>query len=225
MGAEALVRWHHPERGTVPPEEFIPVAEESGLIHAIGAWVFERAVSAVAGWDADPHGPRLDVLAVNLSARQLDTVGTSDMVQEVLGHYGVAAERLTLEVTESVVMADSESTRSSLASFRALGLRVSIDDFGTGYSSLSYLHTLPVTTVKVDRSFIERLGVDHTSMPVVQAIVDMTHAMGLRVVAEGVSSERLATLVSAMGFDAAQGFHWSRPVPAPEFLAWWRDNS
>jgi len=222
MGAEALIRWHHPERGIVSPLEFIPVAEESGLIKPIGDWVVEQAVSQLASWDAQDDGPRLDVLSVNLSARQLDDPGTPAMVRDVLERYGTAPGRVALEVTESVVMADSASTKLSLASFRDLGVRVSIDDFGTGYSSLAYLHTLPVTTVKIDRSFIERLAEADGSAPVVQAIIEMAHAMGLRVIAEGVSSARLRALVSAMGCDVAQGFHWSRPLPAGKFAGWWQ---
>lgn len=220
--AEALIRWHHPERGLVPPLEFVPVAEDSGLIKPIGAWVFEQAVAQVAEWDSQHGGPRLGVIAVNLSARQMDDPDTSDMVTDVLERYGVTAGRVALEVTESIVMADSSSTRRSLETLKQLGLRVAIDDFGTGYSSLAYLHRLPVTTVKVDRSFVERLGSADDSKPVVQAIVDMSHAMGLRVVAEGVSERALNESVSRLGCDLAQGFYWARPMPAEKFAAWWR---
>lgn len=221
ISAEALIRWNHPTRGLVPPMEFIPVAEDTGMIEPIGRWVFEQSVSQVAAWDAAPGGPRLNVIAVNLSARQLDDPETSDMVRDVLDRYGVDSGRVAFEVTESVMMADSESARRTLEDFKELGLRLAIDDFGTGYSSLAYLHTLPVTTVKVDRSFIERLGAADDSAPVVQAIIEMSHVMGLRVVAEGVSSARLRTLVSAMGCDVAQGFFWARPMPADEFERWW----
>jgi diguanylate cyclase (GGDEF)-like protein/PAS domain S-box-containing protein len=223
MGAEALIRWHHPKRGMVPPLEFIPVAEDSGMINAIGAWVFEQSVAQLALWDADVDGPRLNVLAVNLSARQMDEPDTSDMIRNVLARYGVDPARVCFELTESAVMTQSASTREALATFRELGVRVAIDDFGTGYSSLAYLHTLPVSTLKIDRSFIERLGSpDDDSAPVVQAVIDMGHAMGLRVIAEGVSAEHLAAQVSAMGCDVGQGFYWCRPMPADEFRAWWR---
>jgi diguanylate cyclase (GGDEF)-like protein/PAS domain S-box-containing protein len=221
VGAEALVRWHHPKWGLVLPLEFVPVAEDSGLIKPLGRLVLEQAVSQLAAWDAQADGPRLGVLAVNLSARQLDDEATSAMVSDVLGAHAVAPGRLSLEVTESAVMADSPRTRRTLDGFRALGARVAIDDFGTGYSSLAYLHTLPVTTVKVDRSFVERLGSADDSTPVVRAIVEMAHAMGLRVVAEGVSSERLQAMVATMGCEAAQGFYWSPALPANEFAAWW----
>ena len=178
-GAEALIRWRHPRRGMVQPLDFIPVAEDTGLIKPIGDWVVEQAVAQLAAWDAEVDGPRLDVLAVNLSARQLDDVRTADTVETVLDLYGIAPNRLNLEVTESAVMTDSASTKRALAAFRDFGIQVSIDDFGTGYSSLAYLHTLPVTTLKVDRSFVERLEAVDDSGPVVRAIVDMAHALGL----------------------------------------------
>jgi diguanylate cyclase (GGDEF)-like protein/PAS domain S-box-containing protein len=224
MGAEALIRWHHPKRGMVPPLEFIPVAEDSGMINAIGAWVFEQAVAQLASWDADIDGPRLNVLAVNLSARQMDDPETSDVIRNVLARYGVDPARVCFELTESAVMTQNEPTREALTTFRELGVRVAIDDFGTGYSSLAYLHTLPVSTLKIDRSFIERLGSpDDDSAPVVQAVIDMGHALGLRVIAEGVSAEHLVAQVTAMGCDVGQGFYWCRPMPAEEFRAWWRE--
>ncbi len=222
VGAEALIRWRHPTAGLVPPLEFIPVAEESGLIKPVGRWVFEQAVSQLAAWDGENGGPCLDFLAVNLSARQLDDPETPDMVRAVLERHRIEPGRICAEVTESVVMVDSAATRRSLDAFEDLGLKVAIDDFGTGYSSLAYLHTLPVTTVKVDRSFVERLGGADDSRPVVKAVIDMGHAMGLSVVAEGVSTARLGAQVSSLGCDAAQGFYWARPAPAEEFAEWWR---
>jgi len=223
VGAEALIRWLHPVHGLVPPLEFIPVAEESGLIRAIGSWVFEEALGQLSEWDADPDGPHLDLLSINCSARQLDDAETVTQIGEILGRLAIEPRRVTVEVTETVAMADRHSTKTSLEAFRDLGMQVSIDDFGTGYSSLAYLHTLPVSTVKVDRSFIERLDVPDGSMPVVSAILDLSHAMGLRVVAEGVSSARLQQIVASMGCEFAQGFFWSRPLPALEFERWWRE--
>ena len=223
LAAEALIRWNHPTRGMVPPLEFISVAEDSGLIKPIGNWVFEQSMSQLASWDAQEGGPRLFVLAVNLSARQLADPETPNMVREVLERYGIAANRSALEITESAVMADNESTRSSLKAFQDLGLQVAIDDFGTGYSSLAYLHTLPVTTVKVDRSFIGRLGGVDDSTPVVHAIVEMSHAMGLGVVAEGVEDAQQGFRVAKLGCDLAQGFYWAQPMRAADFADWWRD--
>jgi diguanylate cyclase (GGDEF)-like protein/PAS domain S-box-containing protein len=225
IGAEALLRWHHPGRGMVPPLEFIPVAEDSGLIRPIGDWVLEQAVSQLASWDAQAGGPRLEVLAVNVSARQLDDQGTSAVVRDLIKRYGVAPFRLSIEVTESAVMTATAAARRSLERFKALGLRVAIDDFGTGYSSLAYLHTLPVTTVKVDRSFIERMGGPDDSVPVVKAIVELSQTMGLRVVAEGIGEkdEQRRALLAQMGCRAAQGFYWSPALPAAQFAGWWAE--
>ncbi len=221
LSAEALVRWRSPERGLVGPAEFIPLAEETGLIVPIGRWVLEEAIAQLARWDRDAGGPQLDELAVNLSARQLDDPATPAIIERLLARHGLAPRRLCAEVTESALMSESTSTRRSLEAFRRLGVRVAIDDFGTGYSSLAYLHAMPVTTVKVDRSFIERLGTHEDSLPVVKAIIEMGHAMGLSVVAEGVSSGRLQAIVAGLGCESAQGFHWARPLPAEELTAWW----
>jgi diguanylate cyclase (GGDEF)-like protein/PAS domain S-box-containing protein len=221
--AEALIRWNHPTRGLVSPVEFIPVAEDTGLIGPIGTWVLEQSVAQLASWDADEDGPRLERLGVNLSARQLDDPGTLDTIRAVLERNGIVPDRVAIEVTESVLMADGATTLRSLEGFREMGLRVAIDDFGTGYSSLAYLHVLPVTTVKIDRSFIERLDGPDESTAVVRAIVEMCHAMGLSVIAEGVSDEHLARVVSDLGCDSAQGFYWAKPMPAEKFAIWWRD--
>jgi diguanylate cyclase (GGDEF)-like protein/PAS domain S-box-containing protein len=221
LGAEALIRWNHPTRGLVPPLDFIPLAEDLGLIKPIGAWVFEAAVAQLSSWDAQEDGPRLGVLSINISSNQLEDPDTSEVIRAIIERYGIAPSRLALEVTESVLMADSPSTRTSLQRFKDMGLGVAIDDFGTGYSSLAYLHTLPVTTLKIDRSFIERLEDPVDSAQIVKAIVDLGHAMGLRVIAEGVSNERLHELVSTLGCDLAQGFFWARPLPVRQFEHWW----
>ena len=219
-GAEALIRWHHPKRGLVPPLDFIPVAEDSGLIKPIGNWVFEQALAQLASWDQD--GPRLSVLSVNVSTRQLDDKETASTLREIIERHGVDPRRVSLEVTESAVMAASEGTRWSLDRFRELGLRLAIDDFGTGYSSLAYLHALPVTSVKIDRSFIERLQGPDDSTPVVKAIIELAHAMGLIVVAEGIEAgdEHRRALVAEMGCDVAQGFYWTPALPPAELARW-----
>jgi diguanylate cyclase (GGDEF)-like protein/PAS domain S-box-containing protein len=225
VGAEALIRWLHPVLGSVPPLEFIPVAEESGLIRSIGAWVFEEALTQLSEWDRMRDGPHLDLLSINCSARQLDDVEDVARIGAILDRLAIDPGRVTVEVTETVAMADRHTTKASLEAFRDLGMQVSIDDFGTGYSSLAYLHTLPVSTVKVDRSFIERLDEPDGSMPVVSAILDLSHAMGLRVVAEGVSTARLKEIVASMGCEFAQGFHWSKPLASTEFERWWHEAS
>ena len=223
VGAEALLRWHHPVRGLVSPLEFIPVAEESGLIKPIGRFVLDQAAWQVAEWDSAFSSPRVEVMAVNLSARQLDDDATPAMVSEVIERYGLAPGRVSLELTESAVMSDSAATRRSLREFKERGFPVAIDDFGTGYSSLAYLHALPVTTLKVDRSFVERMGGAEDSTPVVKAVVDMGHALGLKVVAEGVSAGHLREDVAALGCELAQGFYWAEPMPAEGFARWWAE--
>jgi diguanylate cyclase (GGDEF)-like protein/PAS domain S-box-containing protein len=222
VGAEALIRWLHPVHGLLAPLEFIPIAEESGLIRAVGGWVFEEALTQLAEWDRG-GGPRLELLSINCSARQLDDPDHVARVGALLAERAIEPARVTVEVTETVAMADRQTTKASLEAFRDLGVQVSIDDFGTGYSSLAYLHTLPVSTVKVDRSFVERLEAPDGSRAVVSAILDLSHAMGLRVVAEGVSSPSLQALVADMGCEFAQGYHFAPPLPASAFEAWWRD--
>jgi EAL domain-containing protein (putative c-di-GMP-specific phosphodiesterase class I) len=161
-------------------------------------------------------------LAVNLSARQLADPEVVDTIREGLIRYDLNAGRITLEITESVLMFDSPATRRLLAALQDLGVELALDDFGTGYSSLAYLHALPVKALKIDRSFVERLGGDEDSTDVVKAVVDMSRALGLQIVAEGVDTARQATIVSNLGCDRAQGFYWARPMPAARFAAWWQ---
>jgi len=222
VAAEALVRWHHPVRGLVEPEDFIAIAEDSGLIRPIGNWVFEQALAQLVAWDAEPSAPKLQVLTVNLSIRQLDDPGSIEVLRRTVQRYPQVAERVALEVTESMVMSDSATTRATLDGLRELGLRIAIDDFGTGYSSLAYLHSLPVTSVKIDRSFVQRLGAPDAE-PVVRAIIDMSHAMGLRVTAEGVAEDHMRRMLMEMGCDYAQGYLWGPPVDAEHFVKWWQE--
>ncbi|HTX62933.1 MAG TPA: EAL domain-containing protein, partial [Acidimicrobiales bacterium] len=220
-GAEALVRWLHPVRGLVLPAEFVPVAEETGLIRELGDWVIREAIAQLARFDAEVAGPRLATLAVNVSARQLDDCDVCEMLARSVARHGVDPQRVAIELTESTVMSESGRARRPLEELRRLGFRVAIDDFGTGYSSLAYLHALPVTTVKVDRSFVRRLGTpSDDATPVVRAIVDLAHAMGLRVVAEGVEEKAQADLLTELGCDGAQGMLWAPPMPANELGRW-----
>lgn len=225
IGAEALIRWHHPQRGIVLPNEFISVAEESGLIRQIGNWVIEQAVDQLARWDALEDGPRLQILSVNLSTIQLEDSGLAEVVRRAVESNKIHPPRFAIEVTESTLMATSESTWRSLHDLQKLGILIGIDDFGTGYSSLAYLHNLPVAVVKVDRTFIERLGTSDDSMPIVRAIIDMSHALGLGVVAEGVSDIKIYEKIAPMGFELAQGYYWAPAMPASHFARWWKENS
>ena len=218
-GVEALVRWQHPELGLLAPGEFIGLAEDTGLVVALGADVLRTACREVATW-SPAGGPGAPQLSVNLSARQLSDPQVIDSVWEVLRETGLEPSRLCLEITESVLMDDVESSVEALLGLKALGVRLAIDDFGTGYSSLSYLRRFPVDTVKIDRSFVSGLGTDPAAEAIVAAVVNLAHAIGLVVVAEGVETEQQLVLVRALGCDRAQGFFWSRPLDAPHIRRW-----
>ena len=221
LGAEALVRWAHPTRGLLDPHEFVPVAEESGLIVALGEWVFRTAAADCARWDCDEAGPKLETLAVNVSAYQLANPMLCPTVHEALSANGIDPGRISIEITESVIMSDNEVTRRSLADLRDLGVGMAIDDFGTGYSSLSSLSRLPVSLVKIDKSFVDQINCEPEGGPIVMAIVEMTHALGLRAVAEGVTREEQRRFLVRCGCDFAQGYLWSVPLPPDEFARWW----
>ena len=218
-GVEALVRWQHPAFGLLGPDDFIGVAEETGLVVALGAEVLRTACSEMAGWDGLP-GHRGLTMAVNLSARQLAEPGVIDAVWNALNDTGIAPERLCLEITESVLMEDVVSSVEALLGLKALGVRLAVDDFGTGYSSLSYLRRFPVDVVKVDRSFVAGLGVDPAADAIVAAVVNLAHALGLTVVGEGVETEEQLVALRALGCDRAQGHLWSGALPPEELRAW-----
>ncbi len=224
VAAEALLRWRHPERGVVQPLDFIHVAEDLGLIADIGAWVMAEATRQLARWDEDESLPLLRFVAVNVSSRQLEFGDPRSWVVPAIAE-GIDPSRVEIEVTESVAINDLTVCHEALRSLREMGLTIALDDFGTGYSSLSCLHSLPITTVKIDRSFTERLLTEDSSLPIVRAILEMSHAMGLRVVAEGVSSEEIRAEVASLGCDLAQGFHFARPMDAEAFAQWTRTGS
>jgi diguanylate cyclase (GGDEF)-like protein len=217
VGAEALVRWEHPELGQVPPDEFIPVAERSGLIGLLTSRVLDSSLAACATWRA--AGLDLGV-AVNLSARSLQDTDLVEEVGRVLRRHGVPANRLTLEVTEGSVMADPTRAVALLHQLRDLGVRLSVDDFGTGYSSLSYLQRLPVQEVKIDRSFVAALSEESENVAIVRAIVNLGRHLGLEVVAEGVEDQGTWDLLASMHCDLVQGWHLARPMPADDLVAW-----
>jgi diguanylate cyclase (GGDEF)-like protein/PAS domain S-box-containing protein len=213
VGAEALLRWQHPERGLVGPADFIPLAEESGLIVPIGAWVLEQACRQLVAWQRDQ--PSMTV-SVNLSVRQVLATDIAGKIQDVLNRTATAPSSLCLELTESVFMDDVEYFAVTLASLKALGVQLAIDDFGTGYSSLSYLKRFPVDAVKVDRAFVEGLGTDPHHTALVAAILAMADALDLTVTAEGVETADQLAHLRRLHCHKAQGFYLSRPVPAPE---------
>ncbi|TDU32743.1 EAL domain-containing protein (putative c-di-GMP-specific phosphodiesterase class I) [Panacagrimonas perspica] len=211
-GFEALIRWQSPSQGFVSPAQFIPVAEDSGLILSIGRWILSEGCAALARM-----APTGDVfMNINLSGRQLMAPGLSDAVSAAVSEAAVEPRRIKLEVTESLLMEDFEKAIRVLAEQRAAGLRIAIDDFGTGYSSLSYLHRLPVDTLKIDQTFIGRLIEDEPTRKVVQAMGSLAQKLGMDVVAEGVETAAQARLLSEMGFEYAQGWYFSRMVPEAE---------
>ncbi len=213
VGVEALLRWRHPSRGLVAPEDFVPIAEETGLIEPIGRWVLTHACRQVAEWDrSGEHGYLM--VAVNLSARQLLLPDTADVISSVLDDSGVDAARLCLEITETALLSDLESSVGALRTLKDLGVGIAIDDFGTGYSSLSYLKQLPVDIVKIDRSFVGGLGSNRDDRVIVESVISLAHSLGLVAIAEGVeTAEQLAELTS-LDCDLAQGFYLARPAAA-----------
>ncbi len=212
VGAEALLRWHRPGNGLVAPVEFIPIAEETGLIVPIGAWVIDEACRVAAGWPISRTSGSAPSISVNLSARQLQDAPLVEHVSAALSRTGLAPHRLVLEVTESLVMQDPEQTITRLQGLKALGVRLAIDDFGTGYSSLSYLRTLPVDEVKIDRSFVADLD-RAAGSALVRGIVELGHSLGLEIVAEGIENAEQAETLERFGCELAQGFHFARPLP------------
>jgi diguanylate cyclase (GGDEF)-like protein len=216
---EALVRWTHAEHGPIPPDEFIPIAERSGLIGPLTTRVLDVSLAAVAGWRA--QGVDLGV-SVNLSTRSLHDADIVDEVARLLRRHQVPAELLTLEITEGSFMADPVRAIALLHQLRGLGVRLSVDDFGTGYSSLSYLTRLPVHEVKIDRSFVIGLRDRTDESAIVRAIVDLGRHLGLQVVAEGVEDRETWDLLGQMGCDLVQGWHLARPMPLAELLPWLR---
>ncbi|ALP51852.1 hypothetical protein Tel_01135 [Candidatus Tenderia electrophaga] len=216
-GAEALVRWHHPLRGDTPPGIFIPDAEQTGLIKPLTYWMLETVVRKLDDWQ--PHGVAVPV-AVNLSARNFRDPDLLDWLRRLLEHWQVPPRLLQIEITESVLMEDVHVAQRVLGEMRALGLRIFIDDFGTGYSSLRYLASLPVDAVKIDRSFIVEMEQRPDMHALVTAIVDMSHKLGLKVIAEGVDNEAQQSMLHAMDCDEIQGFLHCRPQPAASFLKW-----
>ncbi|WP_017936246.1 putative bifunctional diguanylate cyclase/phosphodiesterase [Nocardioides sp. Iso805N] len=207
VSAEALVRWNHPQRGLVPPNDFIPQAERTGAIHALGRWTLAQACAAAVA-SSDRRG-----IGVNVSVPELRGSGYVDQVHQVLSITGLSPERLVLEVTEALFDEDDPQVVRTLQGLRALGVRVAIDDFGTGYSSLRWLEQFPVDTVKIDRSFVAAIDPDRGRQPVLSAIIAISRSLGMTTVAEGVETPEQAIILRELGCDYAQGYLFGRPVP------------
>jgi EAL domain-containing protein (putative c-di-GMP-specific phosphodiesterase class I) len=217
IGFEALVRWRHPERGMVPPAQFIPVAEETGLIDRLGEWVLEEACVQAAEWRNAGYS-NLQV-AVNVSAQQFRRADIAGTVARVLKETGVPAARLELEITESVIIQQAEQAIVKFRELSDMGVQLSIDDFGTGYSSLSYLKRFPIDKLKIDQSFVRDISTDPDDAAIVTAIIAMAHSLGLEVIAEGVETAEQLAFLKLLGCDKAQGYYFSKPIPAQEFAS------
>jgi len=215
IGAEALIRWNDPLNGMVPPAQFIPILEETGLIHEVGRWALNKAIEEHLRWrDAGCGGVRI---AVNLSALQLRNRDFIANIEQVLAVDADAAVGLELEITESLIMDDVKLSIANLHAIRAMGVRIAIDDFGTGFSSLSYLTKLPVDSVKIDRSFVSEMILRPDGLSLVSIIINLAHSLKLRVVAEGVETDEQSRLLRLLNCDEMQGYLFSKPLPAALF--------
>jgi diguanylate cyclase (GGDEF)-like protein len=217
VGLEALVRWRHPEMGLIAPLKFIPVAEDTGQIEAIGAWVLEEALRQVALWRAAGHADLC--MAVNLSAHQLRGDAFPEHVSQALHRHGLPGSALELEITESVAMRDPARTAALLRQLRQFGVALAIDDFGTGYSSLAYLKQLPLSCLKLDRSFVMDIETDANDAAICTATIQMAHSLGLGVVAEGVETATQLEFLRRLGCDTVQGYFIARPLSAADCTA------
>jgi EAL domain-containing protein (putative c-di-GMP-specific phosphodiesterase class I) len=207
-GLEALIRWHHPEKGMIPPNTFIPLAEEIGLIVPIGEWAIREACATAASW------PRELKVAVNLSPAQFRSPGLLQVIVEALATSGLSPVRLELEITETILLQDSEATLATLYRLRELGVRVAMDDFGTGYSSLSYLQSFPFDKIKIDRSFVKDIAESTGSLNIVRAVAALAKGLGMAATAEGVETQAQLDKIRGEGCSEMQGFLFSIPLPA-----------
>ena len=218
VGAEALIRWLEPELGLIPPGRFIPLAEETGQIQAIGEWVLQQACRHLKKWK-QMGLPELPI-AINLSARQFKQSSFVDTISQTLGDYKIPAHLLELELTESMLMKDVPQTTAKLNQLKRMGFRISIDDFGTGFSSLNYLRHFPLDVLKIDQSFVRELFDDGAALAIIESIIALARSLGMRTVAEGVETAEQRSILESRGCDILQGYLISRPLPEPEFLEW-----
>jgi PAS domain S-box-containing protein len=223
-GAEALVRWNHPTRGLLAPGEFIPLAEESGLMLLLGNLLLEAACKQVAAWASRKRMAGI-VIAVNISAHQFKHPDFVDQVLMILARTGAEPQSVALELTESLMVDNIEDVISKITHLKARGLRFSLDDFGTGYSSLTYLKRMPLDQLKIDRSFVRDILADKSTTAIAQAIISLGNAMGMAVIAEGVETKEQRDLLVTLGCHSFQGYLFSRPLPLEEFERLWLDSA
>ncbi|MFK5951068.1 MAG: EAL domain-containing protein [Methylococcales bacterium] len=217
VSAEALIRWVHPEKGLISPADFIPIAEESSLILPVGKWVINEACRQIQEWER--LGFTLNHIAINVSSRQFKQQDFVEEVRAAIIQHGIAANQLTIELTESIVADDINDTVNKMNALKALGIKISIDDFGTGYSSLSYLKQLPLDQLKIDQSFVRDINIDSGDTIIVETIINMANNLGLNVIAEGVETKEQAHFLKEKGCKNYQGYYYGRPMPAEEFIA------
>jgi len=222
MGLEGLVRWYHPNEGVILPDEFVPLAERSGLIKPLSLWVLAEAPKQWRkmrdlGYDL--------AISVNLSVRDLFDTQVPEYVRDVLKQHDMPCDKLILEITESAMMEDPQQARSTLTALSSMGVRLSIDDFGTGYSSLAYLKNLPVDEIKIDKSFVMHMDRDSDDQTIVKSTVNLGHTLGLKVTAEGVTGKASWDMLQELGCDYAQGFYMSRPIPGDQVIEWFKESS
>jgi len=221
IGVEALVRWQHPEIGTVPPVQFIPLAEQTALIKPLTSFIFGEALRQRRAWSQsgiDLH------MAVNLSARSLHDSQLPYQLKELLQACGETPDRLEVEITESAIMVDPARALQILTELSRIRVGLSIDDFGTGYSSLAYLRKLPIDTIKIDKSFVINMTKDQNDATIVRSTIDLGHNLGLKVIAEGIENKETYRRLVDLGCDAAQGYYMCRPISADEFTRWLRES-
>ncbi len=223
-GFEALARWTHEDRGEISPTEFIPVAEESGLILQLGRWAMDKAMATLAGWDREAGAELPVYVGVNLSAIQVARDDIAAMVAEALKAHGIAGERLTLELTESSIVQDPARAIRVFEALKALNATVAMDDFGTGYSSLAYLQRLPIDVLKIDRSFVSGMLQDSDSVAIVRAVLSLAEALGMSTTAEGIESVELATTLAALGCASGQGYYFAKPLEPDAALDYWKSR-
>jgi EAL domain-containing protein (putative c-di-GMP-specific phosphodiesterase class I) len=217
-GVEALLRWNCPDRGPVSAAQFIPVAEESGHIVPLGYWILEQACKSLRQW-RDDDLPVVPV-AVNVSARQFQQADFPQRVFRILSDYGIDPGLIELELTEGLLVVDTEGARQCLQDLKEIGVRISIDDFGTGHSCLAYLRKFPLDVLKIDRSFVAEIGDGEDAAIIIKAIISLARSLNLDVVAEGVENAAQAEFLVESGCHVAQGFLYGRPIPAPDILPW-----
>jgi EAL domain-containing protein (putative c-di-GMP-specific phosphodiesterase class I) len=224
ISVEALIRWNHPKLGEIPPTDFIPIAEQIGVINSITTWVLIEAIKQSKRWEKEDLHIEI---AVNLSARNLQDIELPIRLQALLNEYDVSPHKITLEITESFIMSDPIRAKEVLMKIHTMGIKLSIDDFGTGYSSLAYLKTLPVNSIKIDKSFIVEMVSDDIDSMIVQSIIFLAHNLGLKVIAEGVENKETWNLLASYKCDLAQGYYLQKPLLVTDFKNWlksWKTN-